>query len=125
MDATSVPGMILIVACFLTAKGLVEAQVEACEKVISRLENLVNYSGTLKLLPHFTESWISVQENKMLLEAFSPILKEVGIQLKRPGHNYYLNLFGWVGHIYFQGQIYKRESNESPTEMQRQIKLTN
>lgn len=85
MDCTSVPGMLLILCCFLTAKGLNPAQLEACEKTLTRLEHFACHTGTLKLLPHFKESWIKVDNNRILIDALLPTLKEVGITIKRPG----------------------------------------
>ena len=83
MDCCSVPGVLLCLAVFLAAKGLSEAQLSKCVKVVKKLESLVLISTRFDLIPSVPGSCISISKNMLELWSIKEFCTDNGISWNR------------------------------------------
>lgn len=79
MDCSTLPGLLVLVTCWLTARGLNLLQVTTCHDLLQSLERLVNVSAACKMLPHYKDSWIEVSNNMIHADDLRYIVHECGL----------------------------------------------
>lgn len=83
MDSCTIPGILLCLSCFLSAKGLKLEQVKCCEKIVSKLESKLCLSEMFNLLPQFRGGNIAINENEIDLQDLHDLVEECGVQWTR------------------------------------------
>ena len=83
MDCSTLPGLLVLVTCWLTARGLNHVQITTCHELLQNLERLVNVSATCKMLPHYKDSWIEVSNNMIHADDLRYIVHECGLTWKQ------------------------------------------
>lgn len=83
MDCSTLPGLLVLVTCWLTARGLNHLQITTCHDLLQSLESLVNVSATCKMLPHYKDSWIEVSNNMIHADDLRYIIHQCGLTWKQ------------------------------------------
>ena len=85
VDATSVLGTLLILACILPTSTLSANAVNDCLHILQVLEQAFPRDVTLGLLPHSDVFLLNVQAHRVRLEDVKMMIKELGLQWGRQG----------------------------------------
>lgn len=83
MDCCSVPGVFMILAQFLTAKGLTSTQLEQCMAIVVKLEMHVDITETLTLIPNLADGQVAVVNNQISTKNLKGLLRQLGIPFKK------------------------------------------
>lgn len=83
MDACTVPGILLCLACYLSARGLRTDQVNQCTEIMKKLDSRNQVCEVMKLLPHNQHFFIEIENNRIHTEQLKEAVSQIGISWSR------------------------------------------